>query len=157
MTQVTDPALTFRPARRPDLGAIIALIADDGLGRERDGISEAPDGAYIAAFEAIARDSNQLMAVAELAGEVIGYMQISFIPGLSRRGAWRGQLESVRIASHLRGRGMGETFFLWAIGQCRARNCTLVQLTTDVQRRDALRFYQRLGFVASHHGMKLQL
>ena len=111
----------------------------------------------MSAFDAIARDPNQLMAVAEAEGQVIGYMQITFIPGLSRKGAWRGQLESVRVAAHLRGRGIGAAFFGWAIEQCRARGCGLVQLTTDRQRDDALRFYERLGFSASHHGMKLQL
>ena len=147
----------FRQALRGDLGAVIALIADDDVARARESWGEtvAPD--YAAAFDAIAADPNQMLAVAELDGAVIGCMQISFIPGLSRRGAWRGQLESVRIASHLRGQGFGEQFFRWAIAQCRARGCALVQLTTDRQRSEALRFYERLGFVASHHGMKLGL
>jgi GNAT superfamily N-acetyltransferase len=147
----------FRPAQLRDLASIIALVADDGLGKGREDPGETPLPEYVAAFDAIAGDSNQLMAVVELEGEVIGYMQISFIPGLSRRGAWRGQLESVRIASQRRGRGLGEQFFRWAIEQCRARGCKLVQLTTDTRRSDALRFYERLGFVASHHGMKLGL
>jgi ribosomal protein S18 acetylase RimI-like enzyme len=154
---MTREQVQFRRAQRQDLGAIIALIADDGLGMKRESHGEAAGPEYVEAFDAIASDANQLMAVAKLSGEVIGYMQISFIPGLSRRGAWRGQLESVRIASHLRGRGIGEQFFRWAIEQCRARNCRLVQLTTDKQRGDALRFYERLGFVPSHHGMKLEL
>jgi len=149
--------VTFRPARRADLEAIVGLIADDGLGRGRESAGHGVEPAYVSAFDAVARDPNQLMAVAEADGRVIGYMQITFIPGLSRKGAWRGQLESVRVASHLRGRGIGARFFGWAIEQCRARGCALVQLTTDRQRGDALRFYERLGFSASHHGMKLQL
>lgn len=153
---MTDP-VTFRTARRADLGAIVGLIADDGLGRGRESLGREIEPAYVSAFDAIARDPNQLMAVAEAEGQVIGYMQITFIPGLSRKGAWRGQLESVRVAAHLRGRGIGAAFFGWAIEQCRARGCGLVQLTTDRQRDDALRFYERLGFSASHHGMKLQL
>lgn len=147
----------FRPACRDDLAAITALLADDALGRGREGAGTGIDPAYLAAFEAIKADPNQLMAVAEQAGAVIGYMQISFIPGLSRKGAWRGQMESVRVAAHLRGTGIGRQFFDWAIAQCKARDCTLVQLTTDKARPDALRFYERLGFVASHNGMKLGL
>lgn len=150
-------AVVFRSARREDLRAILDLIADDVLGQTREGRDEAESVVYEAAFDAIAADGNQMMAVAEREGAVIGYMQISFIPGLSRRGAWRGQFEAVRVASALRGTGIGTAFFDWALAQCRARGCTLVQLTTDVSRRDALRFYQRLGFVASHHGLKRAL
>ncbi len=150
-------SVIFRAARRDDLHAIVSLIADDGLGRGRETAGTALAEEYMTAFNTIDADANQIMAVAELDGEVIGYMQITFIPGLSRRGAWRGQLESVRVTSHLRGQGIGEQFFRWAIEQCRARGCRLVQLTTDKQRSDALRFYERLGFVASHNGMKLTL
>lgn len=149
--------LRFRHAREEDLSAIVALISDDGLGRKREISSEQPAPEYSQAFAEIAKDPNQLMAVAELDGNVIGYLQITFIPGLSRRGAWRGQLESVRIASHLRGQGHGVQFLRWAIDQCRMRGCALVQLTTDRQRHDALRFYEKLGFVYSHCGMKLPL
>lgn len=144
----------FRPATKADLPAILALLADDPLGKTRE---TADSPAYTAAFDAIAADPNQLMAVADLSGKVIGYMQITFIPGLSRGGAWRGQLESVRIATPHRGQGIGEQFFLWAFAQCKARSCALVQLTTDTRRPDALRFYERLGFVVSHHGLKRSL
>lgn len=150
-------AVQFRPARQGDLAAILALLADDALGRGREAEGGMITPEHVAAFAAIMGDANQLLAVVELGGEVVGCLQITFIPGLSRRGAWRGQFESVRIASHLRGQGLGEQFLLWAIAQCRARGCRLVQLTTDRQRDKALRFYQRLGFVASHHGMKLGL
>lgn len=149
--------ITFRPAEAADLPRILALIADDSLGRTREEVGEAIDPAYLRAFDAIKADPNQLFAVAEHAAGVIGCMQITFIPGLSRRGAWRGQLESVRIAAPLRGKGLGAAFFRWAFDQCRARGCTLVQLTTDKTRADALRFYERLGFEASHNGMKLPL
>ncbi len=101
-------------------------------------------------------DPNQLLAVAD-DGAVVGCMQISFIPGLSRRGMWRGQIESVRIAASHRGAGLGRRFFEWAISRCRDRGCGLVQLTTDASRADAARFYQSLGFVGSHTGMKLPL
>lgn len=146
--------MIFRRAMAADLDAIVALLADDMLGATR----EAPgDAAYAAAFAAIEADPNQLLAVAEEAGRILGCLQLSFIPGLSRRGMWRGQIESVRIAASRRGTGLGRRMFEWAIGECRARGCGLVQLTTDKARPDARRFYESLGFVASHEGMKRAL
>jgi ribosomal protein S18 acetylase RimI-like enzyme len=112
---------------------------------------------YIDAFNAIESDPNQLLAVVEQDEQVIGCLQLSFIPGLSRKGMWRGQIESVRIASNIRGGGVGRQMIAWAIDKCRERGCELVQLTTDKSRADALRFYQSLGFVDSHEGMKLSL
>jgi ribosomal protein S18 acetylase RimI-like enzyme len=147
----------FRQATRDDLPAIIAMLVDDDLGRGREEASDTVPPAYETAFTALEQDSNQFMAVAELDGAVVGYMQISFIPGLSRQGAWRGQLESVRVAAHLRGQGIGREFFTWAIDLCREKGCRLVQLTTDRRRSDALRFYESLGFVNSHNGMKREL
>ncbi|WP_050842287.1 GNAT family N-acetyltransferase, partial [Bordetella pertussis] len=116
-----------------------------------------PQPAYLAAFGAIDRDPNQLLAVVERAGQIIGCLQLSFIPGLSRRGLWRGQIESVRVAASERGAGTGRALFEWAIAQCRDKGCGLVQLTTDKQRADARRFYESLGFKATHEGMKLDL
>lgn len=147
----------FRAARAEDLPAIIALLAEDVLGATREAPGPPPDPAYAAAFDAIAADPNQLLAVAEVAGEVAGTLQLSFIPGLARRGAWRGQIEAVRVAARHRGAGLGAEMFAWAIGQCRERGCTLVQLTTDKARGDAHRFYERLGFRATHEGYKLAL
>jgi GNAT superfamily N-acetyltransferase len=147
----------FRAARAEDLPAIIALLAEDVLGATREAPGPPPDPAYAAAFAAIAADPNQLLAVAEVAGEVAGTLQLSFIPGLARRGAWRGQIEAVRVAARHRGAGLGAEMFAWAIGQCRARGCSLVQLTTDKARADAHRFYERLGFRATHEGYKLAL
>ncbi len=144
----------FRRATAADLPAIVALLADDVLGASR----ESPgDPAYDAAFAAIEADANQFLAVVEIEGRVAGCLQLSFIPGLSRRGMWRGQIESVRIAASQRGAGLGRLMFEWAIEQCRARGCGLVQLTTDKARPDARRFYESLGFAASHEGMKLAL
>lgn len=144
----------MRRATAADLDAIVALLADDMLGaaRERPG-----DPAYAGAFAAIEADPNQLLAVAEEDGRVVGCLQLSFIPGLSRLGMWRGQIESVRIAASHRGAGLGRRMFEWAIEECRARGCGLVQLTTDKARPDARRFYESLGFSASHEGMKLAL
>ena len=157
MTEASQSNVKFRPARRADLEAIIAMLADDDLGGGREDVSVPPNPAYVMAFDAIMRDPNQLMAVGELHGDVIACLQISFIPGLSRRGQWRGQIESVRIASGARGTGLGRQLFEWAIEQCRLRGCGLVQLTSDKTRGDAIRFYEGLGFVASHEGFKLQL
>jgi GNAT superfamily N-acetyltransferase len=146
--------VTMRTAVAADLPAILRLLADDPLGKARE---TAVDESYQAAFAAIAADPNHEMVVAELDGRVVGCFQLSFIPGLSRRGAWRAQIESVRIDSALRGRGAGQAMMDWAIARARARGCALVQLTTDKRRPDAHRFYARLGFVASHEGMKLEL
>lgn len=149
--------ITFRDATKDDLPAIIHMLADDALGQSRERVSDPVDAAYLDAFSALQRDENQSLIVTEVAGQVVGCMQISFIPGLSRLGMWRGQIESVRIDASQRGGGMGQKMFEWAIEACRARGCGLVQLTTDKARPDALRFYERLGFVASHEGMKLSL
>lgn len=149
--------LHFRRARPDDLPAIIAMLADDALGQTRERVSDPPDPAYTDAFDAIDADPNQLLAVAERGGVVLGCLQISFIPGLSRMGLWRGQIESVRIASNARGQGLGRVMFEWAINVCRERGCGLVQLTSDKQRPDAIAFYEQLGFKASHEGLKLEL
>lgn len=148
---------TLRRATAADLEAIVALLADDVLGRARENPGSPLDPCYAEAFAAIERDPNQLLAVAEEGGAIVGCLQLSFIPGLSRRGLWRGQIESVRVASSRRGGGLGRKLFDWAIEECRRRGCGLVQLTTDKQRPEARRFYESLGFVASHEGMKLAL
>ena len=112
---------------------------------------------YATAFEAIDRDPNQLLAVVEHSLTIVGCLQLTFVPSLSRLGMWRGQIESVRIASNQRGSGLGQRMFEWAISECRARKCGLVQLTSDKARPDAIRFYEGLGFTASHEGFKLEL
>lgn len=149
--------LIIRRATSQDLAAIVQLLADDELGRHREDAGPPLNARYKEAFTAIDADGNQFLAVVEEAGSVVGCLQLSFIPGLSRLGAWRGQIESVRIASTRRGGGLGRIMFEWAIAQCRERRCALVQLTTDKARPDALRFYESLGFVASHEGLKLGL
>jgi GNAT superfamily N-acetyltransferase len=148
----------LRRAQRDDLVRIVELLAADQLGATRDGIASADDlEPYLRAFEAIDTDPAQLLVVATVDGEVIGTMQLSFIPGLARRGSLRAQLEAVRVAGRYRSRGLGEAMFRWAIDEARRRGCSLVQLTTDKSRADAHRFYARLGFVASHEGLKLRL
>jgi len=143
-----------RKATPGDLPATLDMLADDVLGQSR----EAPgDPAYESAFAAIECDPNQFPAVLEDAGEVVGYLQLSFIPGLSLKGMLRGQIESVRIASSRRGQGFGHVMLEWAIAECRRRGCGMVQLSMNKSREDTLRFYKSLGFVASHEGLKLTL
>jgi GNAT superfamily N-acetyltransferase len=149
--------IAFRQAVPADLPPIIALLADDILGQQREDPRPPPNPRYVDAFEAILADPNQLQAVAILGDEVIGALQLTFIPGLARIGAWRGQIEAVRIAEAHRSSGVGQQMFEWAIAQCKARGCDLVQLTTDKARPDAHRFYERLGFVGSHVGYKLTI
>jgi|SRR5690606_9470691 len=152
-----ESVITVRKSVSADVAAIVAMLADDALGAKREDASLPLRDEYRNAFAAINADPNQLLAVVERDGEIIGCMQISFIPGLSRMGMWRGQIESVRIASHIRGGGIGRQMITWAIEQCRERGCGLVQLSTDKSRSDALRFYQSLGFTDSHEGLKLSL
>ncbi|MGE0668066.1 MAG: N-acetyltransferase family protein [Sphingomonadales bacterium] len=149
--------LTFRRATEADLVAIIALLADDVLGAFRESRMPQDFILYRQAFAEIDADPNQLLAVAEEAGWIVGTLQLSFIPGLALRGTRRGQIEAVRVASDRRGGGLGQAMIEWAIGECRARGCALVQLTTDKGRADAHRFYEKLGFEPSHVGYKLRL
>ena len=149
--------LTLRKAVREDLPAIVAMLADDELGSQREDARVPLALEYGEAFQDIDGDSNQLLAVAIIGDDVVGALQLTFIPGLARKGAWRGQIEAVRIASEYRSSGIGQEMFRWAIEQCRLRNCRLVQLTTDKSRPDAHRFYERLGFEATHEGYKLAL
>jgi ribosomal protein S18 acetylase RimI-like enzyme len=146
-----------RRARAEDLPQIVALLADDFIGQAREDADSRPNPRYLTAFEAISRDPNQCLAVLEDEGKLVGCLQISFIPGLSRTGLLRGQIESVRIAGERRGEGLGRRMLEWAIDQCRERGCGLVQLTTDKRRTEARRLYEQLGFMASHEGMKLTL
>jgi len=149
--------LVFRDARRADLPVLVALLADDPLGAGREHPGERVGPAYLAAFEAITSDPNNEVLVAETDDGVVGMLQLTFIPGLSRGGRWRALVEAVRVATNLRGHGVGRQLMQAAIERARDRGCGLVQLTTDKQRQDAHRFYLRLGFVASHEGMKLPL
>jgi GNAT superfamily N-acetyltransferase len=148
---------SFRRARRADLPALVALLADDEIGRTREDSATPLNSRYVQAFDAIERDPNQMLMVAERDGRVVGCLQLTLIPGLSRLGMWRGQIEGVRIARGQRGEGLGRAMFAWAIEECRRQGCGLVQLTTDRSRPDARRFYEQRGFEASHEGMKLAL
>ncbi|MFD5413544.1 GNAT family N-acetyltransferase [Streptomyces nojiriensis] len=153
---MTDtPELTIRPATEADVPAIVAMLADDPLGATR----ESPDDLtpYLAALKRLTADPNQHLVVAVRADRVVGTLQLTIVPGLSRKGATRSIIEGVRVHADERGGGLGTRFIEWAVEKSRAENCALVQLTSDVTRTDAHRFYERLGFTASHVGFKLQL
>jgi len=146
-----------RDAEERDLPAIVALYADDELGATREQPGEPLADGYRRAFVAISDDPRTRLVVAEEHGEVVGTLQLSFLSHLVRRGGDRAQIEAVRIAAGHRGSGLGRELISWAVEQARLRGCVLVQLTTDASRTDARRFYESLGFAASHVGMKLPL
>ncbi|USX51461.1 GNAT family N-acetyltransferase [Lentzea sp. HUAS12] len=146
--------ITIRRARPEDVDAIVAMLADDPLGARRE---KPGDPAYLEAFEVIDADPHQYLAVADIGGEVVGTLQLTFTSGLSRLGMTRATVEAVRVRSDQRGNGLGADLVRWAVDEARARGCGMVQLTTDASRVDAHRFYERLGFSASHVGMKLSL
>ncbi|MFD5416631.1 GNAT family N-acetyltransferase [Streptomyces sp. NPDC127069] len=147
--------LTIRPATEADLPAIVAMLADDPLGATR----ESPDdlAPYARALKRLTEDPHQNVVVAVRGERVVGTLQLTFVPGLSRRGSTRSIIEGVRIHADERGSGLGTRFIEWAVDRSREENCQLVQLTSDVSRTDAHRFYERLGFAPSHVGFKLQL
>jgi GNAT superfamily N-acetyltransferase len=147
----------FRDATLADLPAIVALLDDDALSQGREDPSLPLDPRYEMAFADIDSDPNQRLIVAERDGDVVGTMQLSYLPGIAFRGAWRGQIEAVRIASSVRGQGLGAQMIGWAVEQCRARGCLMVQLTSMRDRLDAHRFYEKLGWTKSHFGFKLKL
>ncbi|MDQ0368998.1 GNAT family N-acetyltransferase [Catenuloplanes indicus] len=147
--------MRMRRAVAEDVPAIVALLADDGLGRRRESVTDLTP--YRRAFEVLNDDPAQLLAVAELDGVIVGTLQLTVIPGLAQRGRTRGLVEAVRIASDRRGQGLGAELMRWAIAEARSRGCSLVQLTSNAARHDAHRFYERLGFTPSHVGFKLEI
>ncbi|GAA4289178.1 GNAT superfamily N-acetyltransferase [Actinomadura luteofluorescens] len=153
----SDQEVTFREATVDDLPEIVRLLADDPLGSTRETPGEEIPEAYFRAFAAIEKDPNNSLVVAEVAGAVAGTLQLTFIPGLTYTGGERAQIEGVRVAAEQRGAGLGQLLITWAIDRARARGCRVVQLTTDRQRPDAIRFYQKIGFRPSHMGMKYHL
>jgi GNAT superfamily N-acetyltransferase len=153
--QMNNP--TFRKAVRADLPAIVRMLADDFLGSQREKLSNPLPESYIAAFEQIERDLNHDLLVAETSGEVIGTLHLMFLPSISYQGGLRAQIESVRVDSKHRSHGIGAQMVQFAIQRARDRGAHIVQLTTEKNRTEAHRFYERLGFKASHVGMKLKL
>ncbi|GGU23215.1 GNAT family N-acetyltransferase [Streptomyces violascens] len=147
--------LEIRPAAPEDIPAIVAMLADDSLGAQR----ESPDDLtpYRMAYDRLAGDPNQHLVVAARGGKVVGTLQLTVVPGLSRRGSTRSIIEGVRVHSAERGSGLGTRLIEWAVDESACQGCQLVQLTSDVTRTDAHRFYERLGFEASHVGFKKPL
>jgi ribosomal protein S18 acetylase RimI-like enzyme len=156
MMMKDQTSITIRPARRDDVAAIIAMLADDHLGRARERFEDPLPQVYYDAFERIARDPSIQLVVAEEAGRVVGSLQLCILPGLSSQGTSRALVEDVRVASDRRSRGIGEQLLQWAIGEARGKRCKLVELLTHTSRIDAQRFYERLGFARSHVGMVMR-
>ena len=153
---MNDGSVSIRPARRDDVPAMIAMLADDHLGRARERVEDPLPAVYYEAFERVERDQNLQLVVAESEGRVVGCLQLAILPGISSQGGVRGLLEDVRVASDCRSRGIGEQLVQWAVSEAKARGCNLVELLTHQSRVDAQRFYKRLGFTASHVGMTVR-
>ena len=154
MTEISP--ITLRPARRGDVAAVVAMLADDHLGRARERLEEPLPKSYYDAFERLERDPNIRLMVAEEGGRVVGCLQLCILPGLSSQGASRALIEDVRVASDRRSRGIGEKLVRWAVDEARGKGCKLVELFTHHTRLDAQRFYERLGFARSHVGMTMR-
>ena len=149
--------VTIRRAGRGDVLSIVRMLADDPLGSGRERVEDPLPESYFRAFEAVDRDPNiQLMVAEDGEGVVVGCLQLGILPGLSSQGASRGLIEDVRVAAHCRSCGIGEQMVQWAVAQARARGCKLVELLTHNSRVDAQRFYKRLGFAQSHAGMTIR-
>jgi len=149
--------ITIRHAQRNDVAAIVAMLADDALGRGRERLEDPLPPSYFQAFEQVERDLKLQLVVADAeGGEVVGCLQLCILPGLSSQGASRGLIEDVRVATHCRSRGIGEQLVQWAVTEAQSEGCKLVELLTHNTRVDAQRFYKRLGFQASHVGMTVR-
>lgn len=149
--------MNIRKAREEDVIQIVALLADDELGSKRESFTDPLPQVYFDSFNKINQDPNQHLVVAEENGEIIGTAQLTFIPYLTYQGGIRSQVEAVRIKPSRRGTGLGEQLFKWMIEKAQSSGAHLIQLTTDKQRSEALRFYEKLGFKATHEGLKLHL
>ena len=148
--------ISLRPTRRDDVAAIIAMLADDHLGRARERLEQPLPTLYYDAFERVTSDQNIHLMVAEEGGKVVGCVQLCILPGLSSQGASRGLIEDVCVACDRRSRGIGEKLVQWALEEARGKGCKLVELLTHHTRVDAQRFYERLGFSRSHVGMTIR-
>lgn len=152
-----DSGLIFRRALRTDVPDIVRMLADDVLGAKREQATSPLPESYYTAFAAIDRDPNNELVVVESQGRVVGVLQLTYTPYLTYRGSWRATIEGVRVDSSVRSQGIGHQLFTWAIEHAKERGCHLVQLTSDKLRPEAIRFYEQLGFVASHEGLKRHL
>ncbi len=149
--------LDFREARETDITDLVKLLADDVLGASREDLKLPLDRRYTDAFYSIEKDGNNELIVVESNGELVGMLQLTFIPYLTHTGSWRCLIEGVRIANTHWGMGLGSKLVSWAIDRAKTRNCSIVQLTSDKQRPEVIRFYESHGFEATHEGFKLKL
>jgi len=149
--------IIFRTADVDDLSDIVRMLADDFLGAQREEYVDPLPESYVRAFKEIDADENNHLIVAEVDGEGVGTLQLTFTPSISFRGGKRATVESVRVDTKFRGAGIGQKMMLWAIEFAKGNGCVSMQLTTNAERENAQRFYRRLGFKASHLGMKLPL
>ena len=149
--------LTFRNTSKDDLPSLINMLSDDFLGANREDNSHPINPAYLEAFNAINSDPNNELIVVEHSSELIGMLQLTFIPYLTHTGSWRCLIEGVRVNTQHRGQGIGTKIFEWAMIRAQQRNCAMIQLTSNKQRPEAIKFYERLGFIASHEGFKYEL
>lgn len=152
-----EQELVYRLARKKDLPAIIRMLADDNLGATREKVDDEISDAYIQAFERISNDPNQELTIVEMNGEAVATFQLTFIQYLTYQGGIRAQVEAVRTHANYRGQGVGSKMFAYIINRAKEKGCHMIQLTTDKQRSDAIRFYEALGFKATHEGMKMKL
>jgi ribosomal protein S18 acetylase RimI-like enzyme len=154
---MSEGGLIFRPAERADLPSIIRLLADDERGSQRERYEDPLPESYFAAFEKISRDANHELIVAEMSKEVVGTLHLIFMTFIGFQGGLRAQIESVRVDREHRNLGIGSQMLKWAIERAKERGAHLIQLTTHMSRKDAHRFYEKLGFEGTHLGMKLSL
>ena len=152
-----EKKMLIRQATRQDVSEVVRLLSDDLLGSQREKYESPLPQSYYDAFARIEQDENNELIVVEMAGEIVATLQLTFIPGMTYQGSMRAQIEAVRVDGRYRNQRIGQKLVEWAVTRARQKGCYQVQLTTDKSRRDAHRFYERLGFVASHEGMKLSL
>ena len=149
--------LKFRLAQEDDLIDIVRMLSDDTLGSTREKFEPILSDNYLKAFESITNDPNQELTIVEMNGEKVGTYQLTFIQYLTHQGGLRAQIEAVRTNSNYRGQGIGTKVFEYIIDRARQKGCNMLQLTSDKQRPDAIKFYEAMGFVSTHEGMKLKL
>lgn len=149
--------LKFRLAQKDDLIDIVRMLSDDTLGASREKFEPILSGNYLKAFENISNDTNQELTIVEMNGEKVGTYQLTFIQYLTHQGGLRAQIEAVRISSNYRGKGIGTDIFKYIIERAKQKGCFMLQLTSDKQRPKAIKFYETIGFVATHEGMKLKI
>jgi GNAT superfamily N-acetyltransferase len=154
---MNEQPLHFRLAQHGDVPALVAMLADDALGAQREQSTDPLPEAYYSAFDALDHDPNNELILACHGDQVVGMLQLTYIPSLSYQGGWRALIESVRVDAAYRSQGIGRQLVLWTLERAKARDCHLAQLSTHKSRADAQRFYARLGFEPTHVGMKLSL